>query len=156
LKRTLITVVFASAALGAAAQQSNVGCGLGSAVFNGQSGVFPQVLAATTNGSSGNQTFGISFGTLGCTQDGVVKSSMKISLFIDSNRLTLARDAASGRGESLQGLMAVMAVKPQDQAAMTALLKERFTVVFADERVAANLKLALAADARLAAYAQAI
>lgn len=139
-----------------AAGENNVGCGLGSKVFDGQSGVAPQVLAATTNGTSGNQTFGITFGTLGCTSDGVVKSTWKTSMYIDSNRLTLARDAAAGQGESLQGLMVVMKVQQQDQAAFAALLKDRFDTVFADEQVAVNVKAVLAQDQRLAVYAQAI
>ena len=41
------------------AMAANVGsCGWGSKVFDGQSGMGPQVLAVTTNGTSGNQTFG--------------------------------------------------------------------------------------------------
>jgi hypothetical protein len=157
MKKLLIAIpMLLSAMTASAAGENNVGCGLGSSIFNGQTGVFPQVLAATTNGSSGNQTFGITFGTLGCTQDGVVKSSMKTAMYIDSNRLTLARDAAAGRGESLDGLMAVMAVKADDQAAFTALLKARFATVFADENVVANVKVVLAQDARLSAYARSI
>ena len=83
------------------AAANNVGsCGLGSKVFEGQKGVAPQVLAATTNGTSGNQTFGITSGTLGCSQDGVVSSNWKTALFIDGNKSQLARDAASGQGET--------------------------------------------------------
>src|SRR5690606_21045070 len=65
--------------LAAGAQQvpSVGGCGLGSKLFEGQRGVAPQVLAVTTNGTFGNQTFGISSGTLGCNQDGVVRSNWK-------------------------------------------------------------------------------
>lgn len=36
----------------------NTGCGLGSLVIKDQSTVMLQVLAATTNGTSGSQTFG--------------------------------------------------------------------------------------------------
>jgi hypothetical protein len=36
----------------------STGCGLGSMAWRGQSGIGPQVLAATTNGSFGTQTFG--------------------------------------------------------------------------------------------------
>lgn len=153
---TLALALAVASASSFAAGENNVGCGLGSSIFNGQSGIGPQVAAATTNGSTGNQTFGISFGTLGCTQDGVVRSSMKTAMFIDSNRLTLARDAAAGQGESLQGLMAVMAVPADDQAAVAALLKARFATVFADEQVAANVKAVLAEDKRLAVYARTI
>ncbi len=45
---------------------SDIGCGLGTMVFDGQQGKVYKVLGATTNGTSGNQTFGITFGTLGC------------------------------------------------------------------------------------------
>jgi hypothetical protein len=136
---------------------NNVGsCGLGSKLFAGQSGVFPQVLAVTTNGTLGNQTFGISSGTLGCTQDGMVSSSWKSAMFIDGNKLTLARDAAAGKGESLEALASVMGVKSEDKAALFSTLKDQFAVVFADEAVAANLKKVLASDARLAGYAATI
>ena len=75
-----------------AAGENNVGsCGWGSKVFDGQSGVFPQVLATTTNGTFGNQTFGISTGTSGCTQDGMVKSNYKTAMFIDGNKAKLGK-----------------------------------------------------------------
>ncbi|HEX5311063.1 DUF3015 family protein [Aquabacterium sp.] len=140
-------------AAGSAMAQNNVGCGWGSALFNGQKGVAPQVLAATTNGTSGNQTFGITFGTSGCTQDGVVSSSWKISMFIDGSRVALARDAAAGQGENLDALASVMGVKADDRAAFAAAIKSNFGTVFANDNVAANLKEVLAANERLAGYA---
>jgi len=82
---------------GMAAGENNVGsCGWGSKLFDGQRGVVPQVLAATTNGTFGSQTFGISSGTSGCTQDGVVRSNWKLSMFIDGNKEKLARDMSVG------------------------------------------------------------
>ena len=57
--KKLFAAALMIAAGSSAMAQNNVGCGWGSAVFNGQRGVAPQVLAATTNGTSGNQTFGI-------------------------------------------------------------------------------------------------
>ncbi|HKB84382.1 MAG TPA: DUF3015 family protein, partial [Burkholderiales bacterium] len=66
-----IFVAIALSALPAMAFADNVGtCGWGSKLFDGQKGAAPQVLAVTTNGTFGNQTFGISSGTSGCTQDG--------------------------------------------------------------------------------------
>ena len=38
----------------------NCGCGLGTMIFDGNDGLISQIAAATTNGSFGNQTFGIS------------------------------------------------------------------------------------------------
>ncbi len=155
MKKALVTLAitaFAGSAL--AAGENNVGsCGWGSKVFQGQSGVVPQVLAATTNGTSGNQTFGITFGTSGCTQDGVVNSTWKTAMFIDGNKLALARDAAAGQGESLDALASVMGVRAADKPVLVAALKSEFGTVFADEHVAQNMKKVLAADARLARYA---
>ena len=157
MKKSLIAALVLAAPLAAMAQANNIGtCGWGSKVFEGQKGVLPQILAATTNGTSGNQTFGISFGTSGCTQDGVVSSTWKTAMYIDGNRFALARDAAAGQGESLDALVAVMAVKDADRAYFKATLKSNFSSVFATEQVAANLKSVLAADARLAGYAAVI
>lgn len=145
--------------LPAAAFANNVGCGLGSSIWNGQKGIVPQVLAATTNGTSGNQTFGITSGTLGCTQDGVVTSSFKLAVFVDGNRLQLARDAAAGRGETLDALAALLQVRAEDKAAFVALTKTQHSTIFAKietEQIAARLQAALRADARLAQYAAAV
>ena len=71
-----LCLVAVLAALPAVAMADNVGqCGWGSKLMAGQSGVVPQVAAVTTNGTFGNQTFGITTGTSGCTQDGTVSSN---------------------------------------------------------------------------------
>ena len=80
---------------------NDVGCGLGTMVWAGQSGVAPKILAATTNGTSGNQTFGITSGTLGCQADGVITSKARLSMFMGTNSERLARDMSAGHGESL-------------------------------------------------------
>jgi hypothetical protein len=140
-------------AAGSSAMANNgAGCGVGSSIFNGQRGVAPQVLAVTTNGTFMN-TVAITFGTSGCTQDGVVSSSWKISMFIDGTRVALARDAAAGQGENLDALAVVMGVKADDRAAFAAAIKSNFSTVFANENVAANLKDVLASNDRLSSYA---
>ena len=140
-------------AAGSSAMANNgAGCGVGSSIFNGQRGVAPQVLAATTNGTFMN-TVAITFGTSGCTQDGVVSSSWKISMFIDGTRVALARDAAAGQGENLDARAVVMGVKADDRAAFAAAIKSNFSTVFANENVAANLKDVLASNDRLSGYA---
>ncbi|WP_290871103.1 DUF3015 family protein [Aquabacterium sp.] len=157
MKKIVIAALATLAATASMAAQNNIGsCGWGSKLFQGQSGVAPQVLAATTNGTSGNQTFGITFGTSGCTQDGLVSSSWKTAMYIDGNRLALARDAAAGQGESLDTLATVMGVKADDRALFAATIQSNFATVFANEAVAANLKAVLAANSQLAGYAAVI
>lgn len=157
MKKIVIAALVTLAASSSMAGQNNIGsCGWGSKLFEGKSGVIPQVLAVTTNGTSGNQTFGISFGTSGCTQDGVVSSSWKTAMYIDGNRVALARDAAAGQGESLNVLADVMGVKDADRALFASTIKTNFATVFGNDQIAANLKAVLAANAQLAGYAAVI
>lgn len=157
MKKIVVAALVTLAAASSMAAQNNVGsCGWGSKVFEGKSGIAPQVLAATTNGSTGSQTIGITFGTSGCTQDGVVSSSWKTAMYIDGNRVALARDAAAGQGESLDVLAELMGVKAADRALFATTIKSNFATVFANDKVAANLKSVLAANEQLAGYAAVI
>ncbi|MFI5247412.1 MAG: DUF3015 family protein, partial [Nitrospirales bacterium] len=64
------------------------GCGLGKLAwgdYKGQKEIAPQVMMATTNGTFGSNTFGISFGTSGCTNDGKVMSEHKTTMFAQLN-----------------------------------------------------------------------
>ena len=130
MKKFFASVMLVGIAGGAfAAGENNVGCGLGSTVFGGQSGVMPQVMAGTTNGFMGNQTFGISSGTLGCSKDGTVPKSKMAALFIDGNQDKLAADMSSGTGESLAGLAHVMGVAPAQQDVFNATLKQNYHAI---------------------------
>ncbi len=155
-------IVMAIAALPVAAFADNVGgCGLGSKVFDGQKGIAPQVLAVTTNGTSGNQTFGISSGTLGCTQDGAVRSTWKTSMFIDGNIERLARDMSRGSGESLDSLAQLIGVKEEHKAHFFHVTKSNFERIYSADMIStkdimAGLRATLAADQTLAAYSVAI
>lgn len=138
MKKLIATSVLVFASASAYAAQNNVGCGLGSMVFDGKSGVVNQVLAATTNGTSGNQTFGISSGTLGCTQDGTVSSTAKLSMFTGSNMDRLAQDMSSGQGESLESLAALLEIQEADKARFFAVTKENFAKIFPSEQTTAE------------------
>ena len=145
-----------------AAGENNVGsCGWGSKVFAGKSGLGPQVMAATTNGTSGNQTFGISSGTSGCTQDGAVSSTWKTAMYIDGNKSKLAMDMSKGSGESLESLAQLIGVKDADKVAFYRVTKENFAKIFvgeqsSSEQIALGLKQVLAADSTLAQYTASI
>jgi hypothetical protein len=155
-----VAAMFPTAAL--AAGENNVGsCGWGSKLFEGQSGVVPQVLAATTNGTSGNQTFGVTTGTSGCTQDGAVRSGWKTAMFIDGNRYQLARDMSAGGGEALDSLAHLLGVAPQDRAAFNQLARDNMARIFASDTVSTDqvlvaLREVLSSDARLGRYVVAL
>ena len=161
--KRLITILSLVAAFPTMAMAvDNVGgCGVGSMIFKGQKGIAPQVLAITTNGTLGNQTFGITSGTLGCTQDGMVTSNMKTAMFIDSNKDQLARDMSVGSGETLASLSHLLGVEAKDQAAFNHLTKDNVARIFTNESVAteqvvASLREVLASDVTLSHYQTAL
>lgn len=157
-----VALVAAFPAAAMAAGENNVGaCGWGSKAFEGQSGIAPQVLAATTNGTSGNQTFAITSGTSGCTQDGAVASNWRTAMFIDGNKEKLARDMSVGSGEALDSLAHLIGLEDLDRAAFNQLAKDNLARIFPSEDVAtqqivASLREVMAGDARLARYTAAL
>lgn len=104
----------------------SAGCGLGTVVMGSEGN---QILAATTNGTSFNQTFGISSGTLNCQQDAIFRSGKEVPAFIEVNKVALANDAARGQGETLAGLASLMNC---DVNAMGPVLKKNYGKIFVD------------------------
>jgi hypothetical protein len=84
------------------------GCGLGALAFEGQNDQASQILAATTNGTFGTQTFGITSGTSECTTDGVIRSERAREAFAEANFESLTRQMAQGEGEHLRAFASLM------------------------------------------------
>src|SRR5581483_11528688 len=118
------------------------GCGLGAMIFQGNKKIVHQVLAATTNGILGNQTFGISSGTLGCTNDGIVKNEEKVNVFASTNLDSLSQEMAQGKGEHLASLASLMGVPADHQAAFFTLTQEKYTEIFKSEQTTSTEMLA--------------
>ena len=91
----------------ASAGQNMAGCGLGTMVFK-DNGKWQQVLAATTNGTLGNQTFGITSGTSNCTADGMVLKEKEAEVFVAVNYDSLNQEMSAGQGENLLALAHLM------------------------------------------------
>jgi len=123
----IIFATFGSAAF--AADYGAAGCGLGSLVFKEND--MTQVLAATTNGTFGNQTFGLTFGTSNCTNKGLVKLAMARESFIEANYKDLSRDAAAGKGEYVDNLAKLYGYSPETSVKFAMLLQRNYTAVFA-------------------------
>ncbi len=109
------------------------GCGWGNALFEGQSGVAPHVLAVTTNATSGNNTFGMTTGTNGCKVDGKLGYSGKSMLA--SLMDEFSEDAAKGGGEALTAVAVMLGVQPEDRAHFAELTHQNFASIFPDENV---------------------
>lgn len=117
LAAVLIAVSFATPSLFAAGgKHPMAGCGLGYVLFgNSDSSRLMQILAATTNGTSGNQTFGITSGTSGCTEDGAVKFVKEAEVFAEVNLDTLRREMAVGQGEFVTAFATLVGAKQTPQ-----------------------------------------
>ncbi|HBB68231.1 MAG: hypothetical protein A2X28_10220 [Elusimicrobia bacterium GWA2_56_46] len=131
MKKVLFSAVLVSAfgTAAFAADYGSAGCGLGSLAFRQND--MTQVLAATTNGTFGSQTFGITFGTSGCNNKGLVKMSMARESFIEANYKDLSRDAAAGKGEYVANLARLYGFTPENTGSFASLLQKNHTAIFA-------------------------
>lgn len=120
------------------------GCGLGAQIFKGNKAILPQVLAATTNGSFGNQTFAITTGTIGCTNNGSFASNEHATMFADLNFDNLSQEMAQGGGEHLASLATLLGVPAEQHPVFFAMTQEKYTtLVQAGETAPAALVKAL-------------
>ena len=137
-KILLISVVLlfmVSGAALAAEPRDNCGCGLGTLLFDGKGGLVQQILAATTNGFLGTQTFGISSGTLECNQPSTWASNEQLNKFVAANMDNLAKDAAMGQGEYVDTLAELMDVPGSKRAEFSQMLQDNFSNIFTEVSV---------------------
>ena len=109
------------------------GCGLGSLAFKENDKT--QILAATTNGTFGTQTFGITFGTSNCDHGGL-SSRDQVQSFIAANTHALQKDISRGNGETLNGLADMMGA--QDKMTFKTQLKNNYGKIFAKSNLSAE------------------
>ena len=134
--KKLIVSIAAVAALSSAAfaaANDQTGCGLGSQVFKStpNSAVLFSI-QATTNGTSGNQTFGITSGTSGCKKTKFVMNE-RAEEFVASNMDQLAKEIAMGQGESVDTLAELLAV--EDKEAFASALQTNYKSIYTSENV---------------------
>ena len=154
-QRTLIFLIACSLMLlqasgvGASGNPDNgPGCGLGKLAwmdYGSQKQIAPQVMMATTNGTFGSQTFGISSGTSGCTNDGVIMKNKHVNMASRAFE-SLAQDMAQGHGEHLASLATLLGVPEEAQPEFFALVQEKYTMlVGSDETTSVTMLQALQA-----------
>lgn len=116
--------------------KDNTGCGLGTMLLkDAGDGLLLQLLATTTNGTFGNQTFGMTTGTLDCKpMPGLV--SNELIKFAADNLDNLAKDIAMGQGETLDTLAEMMSVSDKDGFASK--LQVNFSSIFTSTDVQAT------------------
>jgi opacity protein-like surface antigen len=136
LMAAALTVIMSSAAF-AANSRSNVGCGLGTMLWEGKAdnSTLFQAFQATTNGTSGTQTFGISSGTSECQTNSNFVQNEKLIHFVQANMDNLAQDIAMGKGETLDTFAEMLGVAPGQTAAFNARLQANFDKIYTSEHV---------------------
>jgi hypothetical protein len=113
----------------AANPDNGSGCGLGKLAWSDYKhpkNIAPHVMMATTNGTFGSQTFGISFGTSGCSNDGQVMAARKPDMFVASTFESLSEDLARGQGEHLASMATMMGVSVEHVPAFFSLAQDRY------------------------------
>lgn len=134
MKKLLVSlagvVVLGSVAFGGVNNQT--GCGLGSMIIKDDSSALLLAIQATTNGTSGNQTFGITSGTSGCKKTKFVMNE-RASQFVASNMDTLAKEIAVGQGETLDTLDELLEVK--NKLAFNTALQANYTKIYTSKSV---------------------
>jgi len=129
----LLVVGFAMAA--GARNYGMAGCGLGSIVMGPKGN---QVLAATTNGTSGTQVFGITTGTSNCADDGVAMDNSETRSFAEVNFDVIRQEMAQGQGENLQVLASLMGC---DQRSFGSTARAEYGSIFDHADVTSDLML---------------
>lgn len=143
MKKTILLAILGLGISGIVnAAPNNAGCGWGTMIFDGEKGKTSEILAATTNGTSGNQTFGISSGTAGCASDGVVQKYAELEAFTGANIDQLARDASVGYGESIETLAGLMGIAKENRAEFFKVSKNSFSEIFSSASVTSEQVLA--------------
>lgn len=140
-RNSLIALAVVMAPVGVAMADNDVGCGVGTTLWAGKTGVPAKVLAATTNGTLGNQTFGISSGTLGCQQGGVVTASARLPMYASANLDRIAADMAAGQGETLTNLAELYGIAGADRAEFNRTARAHFATIFPNDDVTAGQML---------------
>lgn len=156
MKKVLCTVVLtlASTSVFAEAAGGN-NCGWGNMLFQGQSGPAPHILGITTNTTFGNNTFGVTTGTNGCSSSGKITYSGKSLLAAIMTEFS--EDVAAGQGDALNAVAVMMGVEQQDRETFAEVTHANFKVIFPSENTTAEeamaaLEQVMKADQRLAKY----
>jgi hypothetical protein len=121
------------------------GCGIGSEIFkSGSKNVSSQTMASTTNQFLFNQLFGLSSGTVGCTNSGRFAQHERATLFANLNFDNLSQEMAQGGGEHLASLATLLGVPAEQQPAFFSMTQEKYaTLVQSGETTPAAMLKAL-------------
>lgn len=136
-------ILFSAALLGAstfalADAPGGPNCGWGNLLLQGQSGLIPHFGATTTNGTSGNATFGMTFGTNGCSVDGALTYGGDSLVWFDNVLDEYSTDVAVGEGETLNAVAVMVGVAKNDRLHFNQIMHENFGNLFPSTEVSSQ------------------
>lgn len=111
------------------------GCGLGKVLIGEKEGLVWNLLGTCLNGTCGNQTFGMTTGTLGCDYGGKLVMNEKVNIFVADNMDNLAADIASGQGESLDALAEIAQISAENKGKVFVALQANFDSIYPNAEV---------------------
>jgi hypothetical protein len=136
MKKLLVsTVLLAASSSAFAVSPGGENCGWGNMLLQGNSGLPMHMIASTINGTSGNKTFGMTFGTNGCSVDGELTYGGEKMVWLDNILDQFSTDVAYGSGEALNAVAVMMGVEKQDRSRFDSLMHENFTQIFPNDSV---------------------
>ena len=152
-KAILLAAALIFAPLSAAQADNDIGCGVGTEIFKGQAGPVQKILASWTNGIT-FQSVSITLGVLNCgSLNDTITASARTRHFAATNLDALARDAAMGRGESLDTLATLLEI--EDTVAFGQFAQTNYDALFptatvTSEELLVSLDRLVATDERFA------
>lgn len=120
-----------------AAGYGDAGCGLGSIVFGNEGGGV-QILASTTNGTFGSQTFGMTTGTSNCSPEGLVMLDKEREIFAQKNYSSIVKEMAVGEGENLETLAGLFGCSQDTRSEFGSLVQENFGSIVTSDTASSN------------------
>ncbi|MCP5162715.1 MAG: DUF3015 domain-containing protein [Hahellaceae bacterium] len=159
MKKLLVAAGLMTASLTAFAEApGGPGCGWGNMLLNGQKGLPMHLLATITNGTSGNNTFGMTSGTNGCSVGGTLTYGGKSMIDLSSIMDEFSEDVARGHGDAMTTIAVALDVQAEDRVVFNEVMHENFTAIFTAEDMTAedvmvNVLAVMKSDSRLAKYA---
>ena len=115
MKRLVLSAALLTSSSVYAVSPGGSDCGWGNMLFEGQSGLPAHLLASITNGTSGNQTFGMTFGTNGCSVDGGLSYGGESMLAFSNILDEFSEDVAQGQGEAIDAVAVMMGIEVEDR-----------------------------------------
>lgn len=132
-------------------------CGWGNMILEGKTGLVNHMFALTTNGTSGNATFGMTLGTNGCSVEGPLTYGGESMVWFNNILDEYSTDVALGHGEALNAVAVMIGVEPEDRGHFNDTMHENFALLFPNtettgQEVLDSMVVVMADDATLRKY----